>query len=134
MSGIGRNRVWLPPVLPSCRAGCMRSLALVPFLSLFRVFGLPLFLPAFLFAPLSLLLFFVFPPSAFSCSCPGIYFPGAPALLGLYFPGEKIAEKEQVVLHGMAPIVVRVPSGTHDEFMRDVAVEQFFVQAQVYRV
>ena len=58
MSGIGRNRVWLPPVLPSCRAGCMRSLALVPFLSLFRVFGLPLFLPAFLFAPSSLLLFF----------------------------------------------------------------------------
>lgn len=109
----------------------MRSLALVPFLSLFRVFGLPLFLPAFLFAPSSLLLFFCISVLGFFLFLPRYLFSGAPALLGLYFPGEKIAEKEQVVLHGMAPIVVRVPSGTHDEFMRDVAVEQFFVQAQV---
>ena len=37
MFGIDSNRVWLPPVFPSCRAGCMRSLALVPFPSLFWV-------------------------------------------------------------------------------------------------
>lgn len=37
MFGIDSNRVWLPPVLPPCRAGCMRSLALVPFPSLFWV-------------------------------------------------------------------------------------------------
>ena len=39
MFGIDSNRVWLPPVFPSCRVGCMRSLALVPFPSLFRVFS-----------------------------------------------------------------------------------------------
>ena len=57
------------------------------------------------------------------------------ALLILFgCPVEKIAEKEQVKFDGVSPVFVSVTSGSDDEFMRDVAIEQLFMETHVYVV
>ena len=57
------------------------------------------------------------------------------ALLILFgCPVEKIAEKKQVIFDGVAPVFVSVTSGPDDEFMRNVAIEQRFMETHGYVV
>ena len=52
----------------------------------------------------------------------------------IVFPLKKVGEKQQLVVDRPMPIGVIMLTGAREELMRNMTIEHFFVQTDIYRV